>query len=232
MNGAALIGIVTLPLAGDHDVDAVIAENALKLDDVGEPGNILEDQRVLGEEAGDHQRERCILCARDRDSSVQTLAANDPDPIHVAPVSLQKARRSNVGTATTWVQAFPTQVSTFAGELRRKSGAESPWFDRFNRHEAVSRGASCFHRRQAPSGRAPAPYADADFRATRQPDADRGCQVSCLCWTSHFPSRRHYRPVTGRCNFAAIALRHREPCGNFRRVLRRRIWRPCALLLP
>ena len=95
-------------------------------DDVGEPGNILEDQRVLGEEAGDHQRERCILGARDRDSSVQTLATNDPDPIHVAPASLQNARRSDVGTATPWVQAFPTQANTFAGELRRKSGAEKP----------------------------------------------------------------------------------------------------------
>ena len=126
MDGAALIGIVTLPLAGDHDVDAVIAENALKLDDVGEPRNILEDQRILGEQAGDHQRERCILCARDRNSSVQTLPANDPDPIHVAPASPQNARRSDVGTATTLAQAFPRQTSTFAGELRRKSGAGKP----------------------------------------------------------------------------------------------------------
>ncbi len=33
-------------LAGDHDVDAVIAEDALELDDVGEPRDVLEDQRL------------------------------------------------------------------------------------------------------------------------------------------------------------------------------------------
>src|SRR5262245_22476807 len=85
MNGAALVRIVTLPLASDHDVDAMISENTLKLVDVGEPRDILEDQCFLGEQARNHQRERCILGARDRDSPVQTLPANDPDSIHVAP---------------------------------------------------------------------------------------------------------------------------------------------------
>ena len=38
-------------LAGDHHVDAMVAENALQLDDVGEPRNIVEDQGVLGQQA-------------------------------------------------------------------------------------------------------------------------------------------------------------------------------------
>ena len=227
-----LIGIVALPLAGDHDVDAVIAENALKLDDVGEPRNILEDQRVLGEQAGDHQRQRCVLCARDRNGAGQTLPADDPDPIHVAPASPQNARRSDVGTATTLVQAFPGRLAPSPGNCGESPVPENPLFERSNRHEAASRAAWCLHRLQGLFGHALAPCAGADFHAVRLPGADCGCRFSCLCRTSHFPSQRHYRPVTRRCNFAAIALRHRGPCGSFRRVLRRRIGRPRALSLP
>ena len=46
---AAGIGVVALALASDGDVDTMIAKNALKLDDVGQARNILEDQRVLGQ---------------------------------------------------------------------------------------------------------------------------------------------------------------------------------------
>ena len=136
-----LSGIVALPLAGDHDVDAVIAENALKLDDVGEPRNILDDQRVLSEQARDHQRERCILCARDRNRSVQTLPANDPDPIHVAPASPQNARRSDVGTATTLAQAFQGRLAPSPWNCGESPEPENPLFERLNRHEAVDRAA-------------------------------------------------------------------------------------------
>ncbi len=38
--------LVVRALAGDHDIDAVIAENALELDDVGEPRHVFQDQRV------------------------------------------------------------------------------------------------------------------------------------------------------------------------------------------
>ena len=55
------------PLAGDHDVDAVIAEDALEQADVGQMRHVVEDQRVLGEQAGDHQRQGGVLGAGDRD---------------------------------------------------------------------------------------------------------------------------------------------------------------------
>ena len=60
-------------LAADHDVDAVIAEDALQLPDVGETRHVFEDQRLIGEQARDHQRQRGVLGAGDRDRAVEPL---------------------------------------------------------------------------------------------------------------------------------------------------------------
>ncbi len=49
MQGTADIGIVAWPLSGDHDVDAVIAENALEQNDIDETRHVVEDERVLGQ---------------------------------------------------------------------------------------------------------------------------------------------------------------------------------------
>ena len=84
---AAAIGVVARAFAGDHDVDAVIAENALELDDVGETRHVVEDQRVLGQQAGDHQRQRGVLGARNRNGAVEPLPADDAYPIHDAPLA-------------------------------------------------------------------------------------------------------------------------------------------------
>ena len=63
MDGAAVVEIVARALAGNHHVDAVIAEDALELDDVDQPRHVLEDQRILGEQARDHQRQGRVLRA-------------------------------------------------------------------------------------------------------------------------------------------------------------------------
>ena len=90
---AAGIGIVARALAGDHDVDAVIAQNALQQFDVGEPRDVVEDQRVLGEQAGDHQRQRGVLGARYRDRAVEALTADNANSIHDAPLTAFVAER-------------------------------------------------------------------------------------------------------------------------------------------
>ena len=93
VQGAAGIGIVARPLAGDHDVDAVIAEDALQQFDVGKPRHVVEDQRVLGQQARDHQRQRGVLGARYRDRAVEALTADDANPIHDAPLAAPSAGR-------------------------------------------------------------------------------------------------------------------------------------------
>ena len=63
MQGLALILAVAGPLAHRGDVDAVVAENALQLGDVGEPRHVVENQRLFRQQARDHQRQRRILRA-------------------------------------------------------------------------------------------------------------------------------------------------------------------------
>ena len=82
VQGLALIFAVAGPLARRHDVDAMIAENALQLRDVGKPRHVVEDQRLLGQQARDHQRQRGILRARNRNGAVELAAADDANAIH------------------------------------------------------------------------------------------------------------------------------------------------------
>src|SRR5471030_3408839 len=89
---APAIRVVARAFTRDHDIDAVIAENALEQNDVGKAGNIVEDQRVLGEQARDHQRQSGILGARYRDRAVEPLAADDAYSIHDAPLSPSEPR--------------------------------------------------------------------------------------------------------------------------------------------
>ena len=85
--------IVARALAGDHDVDAVIAEDALQQFDVGQPRHVVEDQRLVGQKARDHQRQRGVLGARDRDRAVQALTADNANSIHDAPLAASSAGR-------------------------------------------------------------------------------------------------------------------------------------------
>ena len=60
----------------------MIAEDALQQAHVGEPRNVVEDERLVGEQARDHQRQRGVLGARDRDRAVELRAARDANAIH------------------------------------------------------------------------------------------------------------------------------------------------------
>ena len=74
-------------LAVDHAVDAVIAEDALEERDVGEARHVVEGQRLVGQEARDHQRQGGVLGAGNRDGAVQPGAADDANAIHDVPLS-------------------------------------------------------------------------------------------------------------------------------------------------
>jgi hypothetical protein len=83
------MAVLTGALAGDGDVDAVIAEDALQQPDIGEARDAVERQGLVGEERGDHQGERRILGAADRNGAVKRVAASDPDTIHLVRFPLK-----------------------------------------------------------------------------------------------------------------------------------------------
>ena len=78
-------------LAADHDIDAVIAEDALKQADIGEARHVVEDERLIGEQARDHQRQGGVLGAGDRDRAVELLPAGDANAIHAPSPVLASA---------------------------------------------------------------------------------------------------------------------------------------------
>src|SRR4030088_3578981 len=83
MRVLALFFVVAGPLAYGGDIDAVIAEDPLQLRDVGKPRHVVEDQRFLGQQARDHQRQRGILRARDRNGAVELAAADNTNAVHI-----------------------------------------------------------------------------------------------------------------------------------------------------
>jgi hypothetical protein len=60
----------------------MIAENADQLLDIGEMRHVFERQRIVGQQGGDHQRQRCVLGAGDGNDAVELVAADDFDAIH------------------------------------------------------------------------------------------------------------------------------------------------------
>ncbi len=85
----ALIGAVARALAVRHDVDAVIIEDALQERDVGKARHVVEDERLLGQEARDHQGQSGVLGARNRNGAIERPAADDADTIHVTPALVE-----------------------------------------------------------------------------------------------------------------------------------------------
>ena len=95
MQGLALIFAIAGPLSGRHDIDAVIAENALQLSDVGEPRHVVQDQRFVGQKRRDHQGQCGILGPGNLDGAVEGVAADDANAIHIGPCRYGQGYRAN-----------------------------------------------------------------------------------------------------------------------------------------
>src|SRR6516162_2871724 len=90
----------------------MIAENALQLGDVGEARHIVEDQRLVGQKGRDHQWQRRVLCARNRNGTVELVAADDANAIHAETCSCDASgiKRGRSGGAE--VRIIATASST------------------------------------------------------------------------------------------------------------------------
>jgi hypothetical protein len=82
VDGARIAVALAFPAPVDRIIDAVIAENADQLLDVGQMRNVFQSQRIVGQQRGDHQRQGRVLCAGNGDRPVQSVAADDPDLVH------------------------------------------------------------------------------------------------------------------------------------------------------
>jgi hypothetical protein len=82
VQGLALVFTVAGPLARRHDIDAVIAEDALQLRDVGEPRHVVEDQSFFRQQCGNHQRQRRVLRPRNRNGTMELAAADNTNAVH------------------------------------------------------------------------------------------------------------------------------------------------------
>ena len=74
--------LLALAAAVDRIVDAVIAEDADQLLDIGQMRHVFQRQRVVGQQRGDHQRQGGVLGAGNRNASGELVAADNSDAIH------------------------------------------------------------------------------------------------------------------------------------------------------
>ena len=65
----------------------MIAKNADQLLHIGQMRHVFERQRVIRQQRRNHQRERCVLGARDRDDAIEFVAADYSDAIHEKSLS-------------------------------------------------------------------------------------------------------------------------------------------------
>jgi hypothetical protein len=96
MDGLADALILFRPLAFDHHVDAVIAQDAQQQIDVRQAGNISQDKGFGRKQARDHQGQGGILGAADLDTAIEYLAAANADAIHGEPCGLIESREARV----------------------------------------------------------------------------------------------------------------------------------------
>src|SRR5271155_2360488 len=85
MQGLAVIGGLAGAFAADGDVDAVIAEDALQERHIGKARHVIEGQRLVSQEARDHQRQGGVFRARDRYRAVKPAGAENANAIHEMP---------------------------------------------------------------------------------------------------------------------------------------------------
>ena len=90
MDRARIGAILTFAAAVDGVIDAMIAENADELFDVGQMRHIFERQRIVRQQRRDHQRQSRILGAGNRNDAIELVTANNLDAIHNVSLSREK----------------------------------------------------------------------------------------------------------------------------------------------
>src|SRR5271155_1986586 len=95
MRGLSRSSLLARPLAIDRPVDAVVAEDLDELADVSQPRQILQRQRLIGQQRRDHQRQRGVLGPRNRNRALQLGAPANLYAIHRPRPSPRPKRLSN-----------------------------------------------------------------------------------------------------------------------------------------
>src|SRR3546814_12347287 len=126
------------------DWSSDVCSSDLKAVDVGEPRQVAQGQRLVGEQRAREQGERRILGARDGDTALQSLAAANDDLIHWPSLADASLRASGaVGNA--WL---PWRARDEREGRWTRSGARKRWGGR------PGRGPISCWRPPTPAGRA------------------------------------------------------------------------------
>ena len=104
--------------AAQGDRDAVLHQEMRHRRDVGDARHPAQHQRLVGQEAGHHQRQRRVLRAADGDSPLERNAAADADPVHDMTFAKGRPVLEDRRPALK-----PRPASRPAARLRRRIGA-------------------------------------------------------------------------------------------------------------
>ena len=95
--------------------------------DVGEARDVVEGQRLVGEQAGDHQRQGGVLGAGNRDRAVQAVAADDADAVHEGRPRCHENRPKPPGPAVAhWRAGLSQDWGRSKESGRRDQGLPEP----------------------------------------------------------------------------------------------------------
>ncbi len=82
VDGLAGIRVFALAASVDRIIDAMIGQDAHQQAHVGEPRQVFQRDRAIGQQRGDHQRQGRVLGPGNRNDAIQRFAADDSDAIH------------------------------------------------------------------------------------------------------------------------------------------------------
>ncbi len=93
VNGARIGAVLVLATPVHRIIDAVIAEDAYQLLDIGQMRHVFECQRIVGQKRSDHQWQGGVFRAGDRNDAIELVATDDFDAIHAVSPSGQTIAR-------------------------------------------------------------------------------------------------------------------------------------------
>src|SRR5690606_16281036 len=155
--GIALVLILAPPV--DGIVDAVIAEDADELFDVRQMRHVLECQRIVRQQRGDHPRQRGVLGAGDWYRAVEFGASANAYAVHGVPFPGRISpgvRCSRVVCPRASPPPVQENATSRADGAWKATGCEPPLSSRLPRLSAhASRAFLCWWREYLPPARRP-----------------------------------------------------------------------------